>query len=324
MFRNQEQMLLFPVETEGVHPTENTEPQYEDSAPLYAYWASGLTGLNKTEKATVDAWGELADAVCKEHGIHLYLPGRHTDPGNNPDIEDGAVYALDRRKVTGSDLLLLLCRYPSLGAGQEYEIAMGRGIPTILLQMVDERISRMVTGAPSQRTIIRFDCADSLKKQLREILAETRLNLLERRKLLRELTLPAIGKKVATIRQERGMDREHLAQRTFLCVEFIKALETLPVSETNPTSTQLRLIAHALGVEPSELLNTSDVSPIRFHSNIRPEIRRLAKRKGLSEAEIYEFAQFAARESPTATSLNDFECDQMYDRFCQYQRHFSR
>lgn len=127
------------------HLVKDIPPQQ----PLHGYVATALTGLGSDARAHITfASSRIAD-VAKQHGIYVYQPRRATDPVLHKDVEPGVVYAMDRARVVGADLLFVMLNKPSFGVGQELEIAATYGKPTLLIMEEGTVVSRMVTGSPA-------------------------------------------------------------------------------------------------------------------------------------------------------------------------------
>ena len=137
-----------------------------------AYMATALTHLDRAAKMGVIFISDCVSKICRDFDIELYEPRKATDPVHNATIEDHRVYLLDRETVTNSDLVIVLCEYPSFGAGQEIEIAGNATVPLILLAMDDKKPSRMVTGVPVYKKHVVFNDPDTLVRDLKLSLGE--------------------------------------------------------------------------------------------------------------------------------------------------------
>src|SRR5947209_2300618 len=116
---------------------------------LDAYLASALTGLTEEQRDTIFSLSDLVASVCEAHQIKLYGPRKDgTGPKTNPSAKDSDVFKVDRERVLISDLLIHLCHFPGIGAG-EPTFAYSALIPIILIAHNDNRVNRMMTGIPS-------------------------------------------------------------------------------------------------------------------------------------------------------------------------------
>jgi transcriptional regulator with XRE-family HTH domain len=110
------------------------------------YFASALTGLDDAQRKRIDTDAAMARQACEEIQGLLYEPAWYTDPKANRELSPSQVYSIDHQQVSQSHIMIFNCRYPSFGAGQELEIAAAAGLPVILLEPRDARVSRMVRG----------------------------------------------------------------------------------------------------------------------------------------------------------------------------------
>src|ERR1044072_1932479 len=135
--------------------TSNEEPgqlllfhSHPSPLPLEAYLACALTGLSSEQRQFVIHLSDTVAEVCRQLGINLYEPRKKTDPVHNPEVEDNEVFRIDKERVSGSELLIHLCHFPSTGAGEELIIANDALVPIILISHENNRVSRMITGIP--------------------------------------------------------------------------------------------------------------------------------------------------------------------------------
>ena len=172
----------------------------EGKALLNAYMATALSGVQGADRQHVDFLSDAVGEVCSGHRVFLYQPRKKTDPVNNKDIPDEKVYQIDREKVALSDLIFMLCDYPSTGSGQENEIAAQVGIPVVLLIHEKKNFSRMVTGSYASNYKIKYLDPDDLKEQLDKLLREIVPELLERRTELHRRRDLQIGERIRDLR----------------------------------------------------------------------------------------------------------------------------
>ncbi len=103
--------------------------------------------------------------------IHAYLPWLYTDPVAHPHLSPSAVYKKNTRKISESDFVLAYLGEPSLGVGQELEIAHKYQVPVVGLAKRGEQVSRMTLGAPSLRAFFYFEDTKDVVVKLSEALA---------------------------------------------------------------------------------------------------------------------------------------------------------
>ncbi len=137
-----------------------------------AYVSGVLTGGEEIE--VLKKFYERIAEVSREAGIEAYIPHLVSDPIGNPLMTPEEVYDLDRKQVLDSNLLIAYVGMPSLGVGQEIEIARGNNIPVVLLMEKDRRISRMVRGNPAVIAEIHFSDFKDALEQLSKWLVEWR------------------------------------------------------------------------------------------------------------------------------------------------------
>jgi len=101
--------------------------------------------IDREQKAHYE---RIADQVCKPLEVELYLPHRHSDPEHDADLTAETVHFVDRLRVTSSSFVIACGDIPSLGVGQELEIAAQAGIPVIAYKHIRTRTSRMFLGNP--------------------------------------------------------------------------------------------------------------------------------------------------------------------------------
>lgn len=285
---------------------------------LNAYLATALTGLIEDERTAIFFLSEVVSKICEKHYIKLYQPRKKTDPVNNPDIPDSQVYFIDRSAVANSDLLILYTAKPSFGAGMELEIAGAAMVPTILLIKEGLKPSRMVTGSITEKIKILFSDPDDLTEALDRVLTEIRPKLINRRLTLLEKD-NIIGRKIAKLRQNRGMTRKYLAAQCGVDEAYIKALETQPEKITNPSIQQIRRIAYILDVSPSWLV---EVGEPEDPSTIQRQqvIREFAYQYNIGYRDLVEFSTFATRSSKGDKPLTVKECFSLFQRMKKYKK----
>ena len=128
-----------------------------------AYVSGVLTGVDSLDE--LKKFYEDISRVCAAEGVAAYVPHLVTDPEKNAEITPREVYELDRLKVIESNLVIAYVGVPSLGVGQEIEIARESNIPVLLMMEKEARISRMARGNPAVIAEIRFeDFRDALKQ----------------------------------------------------------------------------------------------------------------------------------------------------------------
>jgi transcriptional regulator with XRE-family HTH domain len=108
--------------------------------------SADLRALEREQKAHYE---RLRDRLRQPPlGVDLYLPHKHSDPEHDSDLAPETVYHVDRLRVTSSSMVIACLDIPSIGVGQEIEIAMNTGIPVVCYRHTRSRVSRMPLGNP--------------------------------------------------------------------------------------------------------------------------------------------------------------------------------
>ena len=223
---------------------------------LEAYLASALTTLEPAERERVDKVSDIANIVCRDLGINLYQPRNVTDPVNNPDVSSQDVFNLDRERVLGSDLVIHIADYASTGSGEELDFALNALIPIVLIAHGESKVSRMVTGIPALKLMIKYDDLTELETQLREGLTEIRPVLAERKLAFSKFDKNIVGNKIRNLREDQRLTREQVASQIddLLSVQRIARMEENLDSVSNPTLMELRCLAVILKTTVAELV----------------------------------------------------------------------
>jgi hypothetical protein len=111
------------------------------------YISGPLTGVRNIDN--LRNFYENVGAIVSLLGAKPYIPHQHSDPIKHPNISPRKVYLLDRKNVCNADLVIAYVGIPSIGVGQEIEIANRYCKPVVLLYETNRTVSRMVRGNPS-------------------------------------------------------------------------------------------------------------------------------------------------------------------------------
>lgn len=128
------------------------------------YISGPLTNSSKKELY------ELLGAEFEKCGFSAYIPHQHTDPKKNADIKPKEVYQTDYRRIIESSLLVAYVGEPSLGVGQEIQIASFHSIPILLVYEKEARVSRMTLGNPGVKQKFQFESFEDLRKWVPEFM----------------------------------------------------------------------------------------------------------------------------------------------------------
>lgn len=121
-----------------------------------------LTGLKR--------FYEVLANVVSDYGHMPYLPHLHTDPVEHAGVSPQEVYQTDIEKVQESDMVLAYVGVPSFGVGVELGHAANLGVPIVLVVDGPQPLSRLLTGLPTVRTVIRSETKEGLVDQLQRYL----------------------------------------------------------------------------------------------------------------------------------------------------------
>lgn len=113
---------------------------------------------------------ELLGEEFEKCGFSAYIPHQHTDPKKNADIKPKEVYQTDYRKIIESSLIVAYVGEPSLGVGQEIQIAAFHQIPILLVFEKGAKVSRMTLGNPMVKQTFQFETFENLKEWVRQFM----------------------------------------------------------------------------------------------------------------------------------------------------------
>jgi hypothetical protein len=124
------------------------------------YFACALGEARKDVKV-IAFYDAVADFVAETPEIEGYFPHLHPLPQGV-----GAVFVNEHSmgEVENSDVLVLYGGIPSLGAGQEFEYATCRMIPTIIIIEEGKELDPMTEGAATE--VVRFSDLEELRERL--------------------------------------------------------------------------------------------------------------------------------------------------------------
>lgn len=108
---------------------------------------------------------EILGVEFEKCGFSAYIPHQHTDP-----IKPGKVYQTDYRKIIESSLLVAYVGEPSLGVGQEIQIAAFHQIPILLIFEKEAKVSRMTLETPGVKQTFKFETFKNLKEWVRQFM----------------------------------------------------------------------------------------------------------------------------------------------------------
>lgn len=282
--------------------------------PVHAYMATALTGLGSDAREAIMFVSARVAEVCKKFDIFVYQPRKATDPVRHADISAGAVYLLDRRRVTSAGFLIVLANHPSFGVGQEIEIAASYGKPTLLIRNENVKVSRMVTGSHTNflGEDITYSTPEDLEKKLKTWLGRHGDKIKawvesSRRSIPQELTL-----RLGDLREGAEYGIAEAAERIGISPLMLEALEHQPLSFHNVGLQTLYRICYLYGADIREMLSPG---PVRLGvAPDDPNLRRLEEMAVKADWHIADYLELkreyekeiAGRGAPIILSDDDW------------------
>ncbi len=226
------------------------------SGRLQAYVSCALTGIPDRTRHEIDATVSVVRQACASSRVSfdIYVPGDHTDPKRDSHVSSEDVFDVDRKRVKEADVLLLLGHAPSIGVGQELNMAFESLLPVVFLVPAGRSLSRMARGVPLVSVEVPYGDDDELRWRLIEALAGLRPRLVARRSAVANLERVVVGARLKERRRQRGLSREQVAEATGLTVRGVALLEDATDRRADPSLTQLRTLAALLGTTAGELV----------------------------------------------------------------------
>jgi transcriptional regulator with XRE-family HTH domain len=255
----------------GQAATLANEPSYSGT-PYTVYFASALTGLNEEQFREIQELDEQVHKICQgytAHSVVLYRPRLKTAPQTNPDIPEYDVYAIDRRIVSASDIVILAAPFPSLGAGMEVQLAYQGCASLVILEKRRVKVSKMVLGCPVRKVIVQYELPFGLANKLPAALDNVISDLANLRfadtASLDENKELEVGDRIRRLREQRGLEPEALAKMVGIEAAGIEAIETLPEQVSNPSLKLLRRIARALESSEAYIITGHQIPISQWH-----------------------------------------------------------
>jgi len=233
----------------------------EPPPTLHGYVATALTGLDRDTREGIDFVSSRIHEVCKAFELYVYQPRKASDPLLHTEISESEVYRLDRSRVVMADVLFVLANRPSLGVGQEFEIAATYCKPTVLIARDDVHLSRMTTGSWANiLEVIRYSSPEDLEKRLKRCL-ETKIDALRRWKLTATpFRLSSLGARLRALRENSGLSMTDVVAQAGISKSLLEAVES--GQHDNLGLGLLVRLAALYGVSASELVATETAGPV--------------------------------------------------------------
>lgn len=279
--------------------------------PLHGYIATALTGVSKDAREAMAFKSSSIAAVCKEFNIYIYQPRKATDPLLHPDLEPEAVYARDRKRVLGANLLIIIADQPSLGVGQEIEIAAGFGVPTLIVSSEDAsaRLSRMVTGSFLNLIgEVTYRNPEDLTEKLHELVG----NNLERIRSFKNSIRPDaaisqhVGVRLREMRQDAGLSIMDVAKKIGTSARLLKTLEQRPLNYHNISIHVIGRLLVAYGFTAADLFGAI-TPPVRSPRTCDHNIRTLERLASSMSWSAVDYIQLRDDYEKTIAAAGDTE-----------------
>jgi transcriptional regulator with XRE-family HTH domain len=282
--------------------------------PLKIFLSIPLTDPRENSRKYLFFLSKLVEDVAKRSGFTVYQARKSTDPIKHPDVPSSLVHFLDRKELMTSDLVLLYAGKPSLGVGDEYEIAAQAGIPVVILIEKGKKLSRMINGGFARKIkIVQFTEPEDLNESLNELFKELKPRLLRRKSSLKVKTnLQTIKKRITETRVLRGFSREHLSDLVGISADYLKTIETCP-EFANPSFIVLCRIAQALEVPVSYLIDPDITEELLLSQESKKALSEFAREYNLQYTD-YEELLIYARRGPTKKPIRKEEWCRLYER----------
>ncbi|MCE9620840.1 MAG: hypothetical protein K8R99_00675 [Actinomycetia bacterium] len=131
-----------------------------------AYIASALTRLKNDALEQIEAESQHVASILSEQGYRVHQPVFTTHPARSQRMMPAEVHGIDYSLVAHSDLLVMLGRHASTGAGKEIVWAERHLVPIVLVTPAGVALSRILMGSTGSVTVIQFDDAADLRLKL--------------------------------------------------------------------------------------------------------------------------------------------------------------
>lgn len=296
-----------------------------------AYMSSALTSMD--ERARDQQCSILEDLhfdVFDDLGVYLYLPHVSSHPGVHADLSPQVVYTLDRYRIAQSSFLVASADLPSIGVGQEIEIAQALGIPIIgyAPQAKKELVSRMVRGVPllfgapggeEEDPMIWYRNIDDLHSRLRERTIALLQTLPE---MGSQPVIYQFGAQLQKIMVERDTSEQDLASALGVPRLFIRALSS-SASDIESLLIENRLELHDALPDISKFTNPGFWVLVQLAEVLQVDVSRFfapsgvtmerAQRRAIEDAKAGSIRHLLERGYPMA-DLRHFMVDDETDK----------
>lgn len=236
------------------------EMQRSDDGPatprtLQAYLASALTHLDGGQNEALLSLSDAISASCRRNGVDVYQPRTETDPSHHRHLSAAEVYHRNRNHVLASDVIIVLCQYPSFGAGLELGIAHEALVPAVVLCDQQTHMSRMVSGLPGMHVSITFHSIDDLAAQMDAQLHAWLPMLQARRRDLDRYRARTLWRRIAARREQLQLSHDQIVATTpWLTRELLQEWESATEQTVNPSYLQLCQLADVLQLPVTDLV----------------------------------------------------------------------
>lgn len=290
----------------------------DDQPTTLIYVASALTSINMDERTEISRRCEIIDQTIVEtsralgYSWQVHLPVLWTAPKPDDDRSPREIYDLNRDHVRrASGLILLGDHGGSLGAGQEFDWALSRRMPVLVILGSGFTLSRQIAGTPALMCV-RHAATD---EQLRQVVAtwvkewgpsvESRSQNWTGERVLADRVarhfndaLPDSSDSIEVVAALSGLNRERVLE-----LFTPEAILDASVSEVNALS-------QALGLELGDVLKPDPISELS--SGQRRDLATAAKIHSWTPKQILR-VELRARLELTRDATNRAPLESVHD-----------
>lgn len=202
---------------------------------IRVYLAGPLTCVNESDSQDCTAIRKITKWVLGSYdhrGIRfdVYDPADVTQPGSNHTAEQ--VYEVDYRNVVDADLVIFHVNKPSLGVGEESQIAATSLVPRVTIKKRGVEVSRMFDGSFTPAIKIEYgthaEYEQALSDHLVEIAEHAIRSASQRRPLMEQFEEMQLGRFIFRQRIKNHVRIEELAAAINTKVSWLRYLERKP------------------------------------------------------------------------------------------------
>jgi hypothetical protein len=202
---------------------------------IQVYLAGPLTCVDPSDGQDCDAIRKITKHVLGSYDyrglrFRVYDPADVTQPGSQHTPEQ--VYEVDYRNVVDADLVIFHVNVPSLGVGEESQIAAASMVPRVTVRKRGAKVSRMFDGTFTPAIRIEYssyaDYEKLLRDQLVEIAEKVVSSAVRRRAQMKVFEDLDLGRFIFRQRIRHSIKIEELAAKVDTKVSWLQYLERSP------------------------------------------------------------------------------------------------